>query len=59
MKKDFKIDEQKEVFQLLSEAYGILLGDTHRRMTLKEQDQVLAMVQDARMIMIGNKREAV
>ena len=59
MNKDFDIKRQKEVFQLLSEAYTILLGDTHRRMTLKEQDQVLAMVQDARMIMIGNVREEV
>jgi hypothetical protein len=59
MNKDFKIDEQSEVFLLLSKAYIILLGDTHKRITLKEQDQVLEMVQDARMIMIGNKREAV
>ena len=59
MNKDFKIDEQSEVFLLLSKAYIVLLGDTHRRMTLKQQDEVLGMVQDARMIMIGNKREAV
>jgi len=57
MNKDFNLNEQRKVFGLLSDAYGILLGDTHRRMTLKEQDQVLGMVQDARMIMIGNKRE--
>jgi hypothetical protein len=59
MNKDFKIDEQSEVFLLLSKAYIVLLGDTHRRMTLKQQDEVLGMVQGARMIMIGNKREAV
>jgi hypothetical protein len=59
MNKNFNIDEQQKVFLLLSKAYSTLLGDTHRRMTLKEQDQVLEMVQDARMIMIGNKREKV
>jgi hypothetical protein len=59
MNKNFNIDEQQAVFLLLSKAYTILLGDTHRRITLKEQDKVLGMVQDARMIMIGNKREAV
>ena len=59
MNKNFNIDEQQAVFLLLSKAYTILLGDTHKRITLKEQDQVLEMVQDARMIMIGNKREAV
>jgi uncharacterized protein with von Willebrand factor type A (vWA) domain len=59
MNKNFNLDEQRKVFGLLSEAYVILLGDTHRRMTLKEQDQVLEMVQNARMIMIGNKQEAV
>ena len=59
MNKNFNIDEQQAVFLLLSKAYTILLGDTHRRMTLKEQDQVLGMVQDARMRMIGNTREAV
>jgi hypothetical protein len=54
MNKNFNTKEQEKVFGLLSNAYTILLGDTHRRMTLKEQDQVLEMVQDARMIMIGN-----
>ena len=59
MNKNFNIEKQQEVFLLLSKAYTILLGDTHRRMTLKEQDQVLEMVQDARMIMIGNTQREV
>lgn len=59
MNKNFNIDEQQAVFLLLSKSYTILLGDTHKRITLKEQDQVLEMVQDARMIMIGNKRESI
>jgi len=57
LNKNFNINEQKAVFSLLSNAYGILLGDTHKRMTLKEQDRVLEMVQTARMIMIGNYQE--
>ena len=56
MNRNFNTEKQQEVFLLLSKAYAILLGDTHRRITLKDQDQVLDMVQDARMIMIGNER---
>lgn len=50
-------EEESKVFGLLSEAYCALLGDFDmpRRLTVKEQDKVCEMVQEARAIMIrGN-----
>jgi hypothetical protein len=47
-------EEESQVFGLLSQAYCQLLGDLDRprRLTVKEQDKVCEMVQEARMIMV-------
>jgi hypothetical protein len=47
-------EEERQVFGLLSEAYSQLLGDFDRprRLTVKEQDRVCEIVQEARMIMV-------
>jgi hypothetical protein len=47
-------EEESQVFGLLSQAYCQLLGDFDRprRLTVKEQDKVCEIVQEARMIMV-------